>query len=109
MRWKVDKGTDVTSAFKGITAPPRELYDEIHGRGWEVKKVDINKDGLFEATVQNPHGEKLSKNGPDEATALGHCLVAIMRQETMRYLPHTAAWQNTWEQQLPEIAKAYAE
>lgn len=109
MGWKTNEGIDVTSAFQGITTPPRELYDEIHGRGWEVQKVDVNGDGLYEATVKNPYGEKLSKVGPDEATALGHCLVAIMRQETMRFLPRTAAWDHTWEQQLPEIAKAYAD
>lgn len=109
MGWKTNLGTDVTSAFQGITTPPRELFDEIHGRGWEVIKVDINGDGLYEATVRNPYGEKLSKVGPDEATALGHCLVAIMRQETMRYQGRTSAWDHTWEQQLPEIAKAYAD
>lgn len=109
MGWKTNSGTNVTSAFQGVTTPVRELYDEIHGRGWEVQKVDINGDGLYEATVKNPYGEKLSKIGPDPNTALAHCLVGIMRQETMRYLPRTAAWDHTWEQQLPQIAQAYAD
>lgn len=108
MAWTDSVGIDVTSAFQGITTPPRELYDEIHGRGWEVQKVDVNGDGLYEATVKNPYGETLAKTGPDPQTALGHCLVGIMRQETMRY-PRVAAWTDTWEQERPEIAEAYAD
>jgi hypothetical protein len=107
MDWNLDSGIDVTSAFQGITTPPRELYDEIHRRGWDVSKVDI-KDGQYVATVQNPFGEKIEKTGPDPATALGHALVGIMRQETMRSLARTSAWENTWEDQLGDIAKAYA-
>lgn len=82
--------------------------DEIHLRGWDVQKVDVNGDGLYEATVKNPYGETLAKVGPDPNTALGHALVGIMRQETMRY-PRTSAWKATWENELPEIAKAYSE
>lgn len=106
MAWTDSNGIDVTSAFQGITTPLRELLDEIHGRGWDVLKTNVNGDGLWEATVKNPHGETLSKVGPDQNTAVGHCLVGIMRQETMRY---TGAWKATWEKELPEIAKAYAE
>lgn len=108
MAWTNSDGIDVTSAFQGITTPLRELYDEIHGRGWDVQKVDINGDGLYEATVKNPYGETLAKVGPDPNTAVGHCLVGIMRQETMRY-PRTAAWTATWEHERPEIAQAYAD
>ena len=98
MDWNEDQGLDVTSAFQGITAPLRELMDEVHQRGWDVQKIDT-KDGAYEATVKNPYGETLAKVGPDAATALGHCLVALMRQETMRY-PRTAACKKTWEPQL---------
>lgn len=108
MDWKIDTGRDVTSAFRGVTTPLRELYDEIHGRGWDVSKVDI-KNGVFAATCKNPHGEKVEKTGPNQQTALAHCLVAIMRQETMRFKGRTSAWEHTWEDQLPQIAKAYAD
>lgn len=107
MDWNSDKGIDLTSAFQGVTTPLRELYDEIHQRGWDVSKVDI-KDGQYVATCKNPHGEKLEKSGPDPQTAVAHCLVGIMRQETMRFKGRLAAWQHTWEDQLPEIAQAYA-
>lgn len=106
MAWNDTDGIDVTSAFKGITTPPRELYDEIHGRGWEVTKVDVNGDGFYEATVKNPHGETIAKTGPDPSTALGHALVGIMRQETMRF---QGAWTATWEHERPQIAEAYRE
>lgn len=107
-RWNNSVGIDVSSAFIGITTPPRELYDEIHQRGWEVTKVDVNGDGLYEATAKNPYGETIAKVGPDLQTALGHVLVGLMRQETMRY-PRTAAWTATWENERPQIAEAYAE
>ncbi len=108
MSWNLDQGIDLTSSFLNVTTPPRELIDEIHGRGWDVSKIDI-RDGQYVATGKNPHGETLEKVGPDQATALAHLLVGVMRQETMRFQTRTAAWQHTWEDQLSEIAKAYAE
>lgn len=104
--WENSDGIDVTSAFKGITTPLRELYDEVHQRGWEVQKIDINGDGQYEATAKNPHGETISKVGPDPNTALGHVLIGLMRQETMRF---KGAWTATWEHERPQIAEAYAE
>lgn len=106
--WSADNGTDVTSAFQGVTTPLRELYDEIHSRGWDVSKVDI-KDGQYVAICKNSSGEEVEKTGPDPQTALGHCLVGIMRQETMRFKGRVSAWDNTWEDKLAEIAQAYAE
>lgn len=108
MAWQIDTGIDVTSGFLGITAPLRELYDEVHQRGWTVSKLDV-KDGNYVATVKNPHGEQLEKTGPTPETAVGNALVALMRQETMRYRGRTAAWNTTWNDQLPQIAQAYAE
>jgi hypothetical protein len=108
MAWHVDSGRDVSSVFRGVTTPPRELYDEIHGRGWSVSKVDI-KDGQYAATIKNPYGEQLEKTGPNLQTALSNALVALMRQETIRYQGRTAAWSQTWEDRLPQIAKAYAD
>src|SRR3954469_24340536 len=100
--------TDVTAAFVGLTAPSRELYDDIHRRGWTVTKVDI-KDNQYVATAQNPYGEKIEKTGPTDNTALGNLLLAIMRKETIRYQARTSNWEAGWEDQLGEIAHAYAE
>lgn len=107
--WQEDEGKDVTSAFKGITTPVRDLYDEIHKRGWTVNKVKVNGDGNYEAEGKNPHGEKIVKTGPTDATALGNLLIAVMRRETMRQLSKAAAWGKAWDDQLAEIAHAYAE
>lgn len=108
MEWTDDHGVDVTSAFKGITTPIRELYDEIHKRGWTVSKVDI-KDGMFFAQAQNPYGEKVEKTGNTDATAVANLLLAIMRKETIRYMGRTASWGQTWDDQISQIAHAYAE
>jgi hypothetical protein len=108
MAWKVDSGKDVSSVFRGVTTPPRELLDEIHGRGWDVSKIDM-KDGQVVVTLKNPYGEQIEKTGPNQETALGNALVALMRQETIRYQGRTASWSNTWEDKQPQIAKAYAE
>lgn len=108
MNWETDTGRDVTSAFVGITAPLRELYDEIHQRGWTVNKVDV-KDNQYVATIKNPYGETIEKTGPNPETAVGHTLMALMRHETIRYQGHFGAWDHSWADQLPDIAKAYAE
>ena len=108
MDWLEDEGRDVTSAFMGITTPVRELLDEIHGRGWTVTKVDT-KDHQFFCQAKNPHGESVEKTGPTESTAIGNALLAIMRQETMRYTRKRASWGTTWDDQLADVAHAYAE
>lgn len=99
---------DVTAAFRGVTVPARELYDEIHGRGWDVTKVDV-RDGQYVATVKNPYGQEIEKTGPTAETALSNALLALTRIETMRYQGRTAAWQTSWSENLPEIAQAYAD
>jgi hypothetical protein len=99
---------DVTAAFIGLTAPVREILDDIHRRNWTVTKVDI-KDNQYVATAQNPYGEKIEKTGPTDNTALGNLLLAIMRKETIRYQARTSNWEAGWEDQLAEIAHAYAE
>jgi hypothetical protein len=105
MEWQEHTGSDVTSAFLGITAPPRELYDEIHRRGWTVQKVKT-KDHAFQAIGKNPHGEKIEAVGNSEATAVGNLLHKIMRRE---YIRRNGAWSSSFEDQLQEIAQAYAE
>jgi hypothetical protein len=106
MTWSDYNGRDVTAAFLGLTAPVRELYDEIHKRGWTVQKVKI-KDHTYHATAKSPHGEKVEAVGRTEATAVGHLLSKIMRKEYSRR--HMAAWQTTFEDQLQPIAQAYAD
>lgn len=98
---------DVTSAFVQNITPPRELLDEIHQRGWDAS-VKI-KDNQYTAIGKNPYGETIEKTGPDPSTALSNLLIGIMRQETIRFQSRVSAWDHTWEQELPEIAKAYAE
>lgn len=103
--WIEDSGRDVTSAFVGITTPARDLYEEIERRGWTVSDVSI-KDGQYSCQIKNPDGEKIEKSGPDQNTAVGHALMALIRQETMRQ-PRVANW--NWGDQVGDIARAYAE
>lgn len=108
MKWFEDEGVDVTAAFRGFTAPTNELIADIERRGWTVNKVKVNTDGQYEAEVQNPHGEKLTKTGPTDATALGNALLALMRRETIRFQARCASWEGDWQDQLKDIAAAYA-
>jgi len=94
---------DVTATFQGITTPIKDLFSEIHARGWEVTNVDT-KDGVYVATVRNPHGDSVEKTGRDEPTALANCLTYIVRKEFIRQ----GAWTTHWGDQLESIAQAYA-
>ena len=110
MTWATYEGTDVTSAFRGITTPIREIYDEIDKRGWQASVAFKSKEG-YTATGSSPHGESLTAYGQDDATALGHLLVAIMRRETIRS-SHTrklALWDTSFTNKMDVLAKAYAE
>ena len=106
MMWTEDTGIDVTAAFVGITTPVLELYTEIGKRGWSVSKTGI-KNGSFFCQAKSPNGESIEKVGPDENTAAGHVLLAIMRQETMRHTK-SASWSQDWKDELPQIAQSYA-
>jgi len=103
MMWSEDPGRDVTSAFIGITTPARDLYNEIEKRGWTVSNVAV-KDGQYSCQIKNPAGESIEKVGPDQNTAIGHALMALIRKETIRQ-PHLA----NWEGEVANIARAYAE
>lgn len=94
---------DVTSAFQGITTPLTQLYDEIHRRGWQVKKVNLSG-GQYIARVENPYGETIEKQGRDPSTALAACLAHIVRKEYVRQ----ANWSTTFTERLDEIAQEYA-
>lgn len=103
--WIKDSGRDVTSAFVGITTPARDLYEEIERRGWTVSSVSI-KDGQYSCQIKSPNGETIEKTGPNENTAIGHALMALVRQESIRQ-PRVANW--NWKDQVGDIAQAYAE
>lgn len=98
---------DVSSAFRGITTPVREVYDELAQIGWEVSKVSF-RDGGYIAEGKNPNGEKLSAKGPDEVTAVGQLLLAAIRRNKLRTGHKLGAWGTTWEDSLPQIAEAYS-
>lgn len=103
---------DITAAFVGITTPADQLYAQIGQQGWEPTKVEFDKSqGVFVAEARSPHGDKLRKTGPNDKTALGNLLVAVMRHTHMR----TAAqyklgmWKTMFTDQLEPIAEAYAQ
>lgn len=97
------EGFDISSAFQGVTTPLADLYNEIHMRHWQVTSLKV-KDGMYEASAKNPHGDAVSKHGRDEKTALAALLLHIVRKEHIRQ----GAWNKHWGDQLEEIAQAYA-
>lgn len=82
---------------------------EIHARGWTVQKVELKK-GEYSASATNPSGKKVTKTGPDQSTALGSLLMAIMRREHVRSAAQikVGMWGSSWVDQIQEIAEAYA-
>lgn len=108
--WDNDTGLiDVTSAFRGVTIPKRELLADIEKRGWQVTKLQWKKDS-FVAEAKNPHGEKREAKGPDEATALASLLMLVMRKDFMRakVQQKVGMWKTDFVGQLEQIAQAYA-
>lgn len=100
----------IQSAFRGITTPINEIYDEITKRGWEPS-VKFKKGEGYIATAKNPHGETLETKGKTDATAAGNLLVKIMRHETIRssHRRKLALWNTSFTNKIEEIAKAYAQ
>lgn len=87
------------------------MYDQISQAGWEMKKVQYDKKtGQMVATAKNPFGEEIAKTGPDDATALGNLLHAILRRNHLRTPAQwkVGMWNTTWTDKLPEIAEAYS-
>lgn len=99
---------DVTAAFRGITTPLNELYNQIHVRGWTVKDVSF-KNGSYLCKIQNPHGESVERVGPDPSTAVGAALIYLIRREHVRGGHRLAMWGTTWTDKLEQVAKAYAQ
>jgi hypothetical protein len=103
--------TNVTSAFRGITTPTADLYQQIAQTGWQTSKVKFDKtQDVFVAEAKNPHGEVISRTGPNDRTALGNLLVAIMRRHHIRSAAQwkLGMWKTMFTDQLQPIAEAYA-
>lgn len=102
---------DISSVFAGLSTPPQVMYDQISQAGWEMKKVQYDKKtGQMVAIAKNPFGEEIAKTGPDDATALGNLLHAILRRNHLRTPAQwkVGMWNTTWTDKLPEIAEAYS-
>lgn len=103
--------TNVTSAFRGITTPTADLYQQIAQTGWETTKVKFDKtQDVYVAEAKNPYGEKITRTGPNDSTALGNLLVAIMRRHHIRSAAQwkLGMWKTMFTDQLQPIAEAYA-
>jgi predicted TIM-barrel fold metal-dependent hydrolase len=103
--------SDLTAAFMGITTPVSSLYNQISNQGWEALPCKWDSSlGAYTAEAKSPNGDKITKTGPNENTAIGNLLVAIMRHNHIR----TAAqykigmWKTMFTDQLKEIAEAYS-
>lgn len=102
---------DVTSAFQGLSTTLPDLYNQIGGLGWSVKKVSFDKAaGEYVAVAQSPYGEKVEKTGTTDLYAVSNLLFAITRKQYMRTSAQekVGMWRNTWTDQLQPIAEAYA-
>lgn len=102
--------TDVTSAFRGLSAKLPDLYSQISAAGWSVKKVKYDaKKGLFTAQATSSHGESIEKTGDKDTTAVANLLVAVTRKNNMRTAAQqkVSMWSYTFTDQLKEIAEAY--
>ena len=97
-----------TSAFRGFSAPVKELIDSIHELGWSVDKVDLKGDE-YKASAKSPNGDKVDAVGPTDNAALGHLLMDITRQQSFEHRSKIAKWEKTWDDELQYIAMAYAE
>lgn len=109
-QWEQTSGFLLVSGWLGVTTPVREIYDEIAGRGWTVEKVAV-KDGEFVAEAKNEWGESLTAKGRDDKSAAAQLLMRVMRREHMRSAAQrkVGAWKTNWNDQLGEIAAAYAQ
>jgi hypothetical protein len=99
----------ITSAFRGFSAPVKELYDSIHEAGWSVEKVALTGD-QYKATAKDPEsGTKIEGVGPTDNAALGHLLMEITKYQSIVHQSKISKWEKTWEDELQYIAMAYAE
>jgi hypothetical protein len=104
---------NLLSSLQGLTTPASALQQQIAQAGWEVTKINSKDiDGRYQivAEARNLHGETLAKTGPNDRTALGNLLVAIMRHNYMRTAAQykVGMWKTMFTDQLQPIAEAYA-
>jgi hypothetical protein len=100
----------VLAVFQGVTTPVEDLAVAIQNQGWQLGQVRWDtKLNAFTAEAISPHGEKLSKFGPDAATAVANALLAVTRRNHMRTTAQfkVGMWRTNWHERLPEIAEAY--
>lgn len=100
--------TQINAAFRGFTAPVKELIDSIHQLGWTVDKVDLKGDE-YKASAKNEKGDKLEAIGPTDNAALGHLLMNIARHDANEHRAKISKWERTWDDQIEVVAQAYAE
>lgn len=100
---------DVTSVYQGITTPLPELTAQIENLGWELGKVSFGQ-GVFTAEAKAPHGEKVTRTGVTDKTAVANVLLAIIRKHKVRNAAqhYGGMWAANWTDKLPQIAEAYA-
>jgi hypothetical protein len=101
-----------TTLFRGISTPVSEIQEQIAHIGWETSKVKWDKKlGEYTAEARNPHGERVMKTGPDEATALGNLLMAVSRLHNVRSAAQykVGMWSKHWGDKQRPIAEAYAQ
>lgn len=98
----------INAAFRGFTAPVKDLLDSIHSLGWTVDKVDLKGDE-YRASAKNDKGDKLEAIGPTDNAALGHLLMNITRHDASEHRAKISKWERTWDDQIEVVAQAYAE
>jgi hypothetical protein len=96
--------------FQGVTTPISDLAKAIQAQGWQLGQVKFDtKLNAFTAEAVSPHGEKLTKTGPDEATAVSNAMLAVSRRNHMRTaaMYKVGMWRTNWHSRPREIAEAY--
>lgn len=100
---------DITSAFRGLSATPSQLREQIEQTGWELGKLDL-KDGSYVGSA-TANGRKIEKTGPDEQTVLVNILRSIIRKHRIHSaaLEYIGAEAPRYTQSMEEIAQEYAQ
>lgn len=96
--------------FQGVTTPISDLARAIQDQGWQLGQVQWDKAlNAFTAVAISPHGEQVSKYGPDENTAVANTLLAVTRKNHMRTTAQfkVGMWRTNFHERQKEIAEAY--
>jgi hypothetical protein len=96
--------------FQGVTTPISDLAKAIQAQGWQLGQVKFDsKLNAYTAEAISPHGDKVEKTGPDEATAVANAMLAVTRRNHMRSaaMYKVGMWRTNWHRRPQEIAEAY--